>query len=111
MAKHIGDLSVEMRGHRDAMVDAFREFLPEARVRAPQGGYFLWAALPEGTDAEALAGLALTHGVEVSSGRLCFPNDVPGHHLRLAYSFVGVEAIGEGVRRLGDAWKEYGARA
>ena len=111
MAKHIGDLSVEMRGHRDAMVDAFREFLPEARVRAPQGGYFLWAALPEGTDAEALAGLALTHGVEVSSGRLCFPNDVPGHHLRLAYSFVGVEAIREGVRRLGDAWKEYGTRA
>ena len=34
-----------------------------------------------------------------------------GHHLRLAYSFVGVEAIREGVRRLGDAWKEYGARA
>ena len=111
MAKHIDDLSVEMRGHRDAMVDAFREFLPEARVCAPQGGYFLWAALPEGTDAEALAGLALTHGVEVSSGRLCFPNDVPGHHLRLAYSFVGVETIREGVRRLGDAWKEYSARA
>ena len=111
MAKHIGDLSVEMRRHRDAMVDALRKFLPQARVRIPQGGYFLWAELPEGTDAEALAGLALKHGVEVSSGRLCFPNDVPGHHLRLAYSFVDTGTIREGVRRLGDAWREYGARA
>ena len=111
MARHVGELSAEMRRHRDAMVDAFREYLPEARIRAPQGGYFLWAALPEGTDAEAVAGLALKHGAEVSSGRLCFPNDVPGHHVRLAYSFVSVEEIREGVRRLGDAYREYAARA
>ena len=111
MARHVDELSAEMRRHRDAMVDAFREFLPEAEVRVPQGGYFLWAALPEGTDAEAVARVALSHGVEVSSGRLCFANDVPGHHLRLAYSFVDVEAIREGVRRLGAACREYGARA
>ena len=111
MAKHIDELSAEMRLHRDAMVDAFRDFIPEAEVRAPQGGYFLWAALPEGTDAEAVARIALDHGVEVSSGRLCFPNDVPGHHIRLAYSYVGVEAIRDGIRRLGVACKEYGALA
>ena len=111
MARHVDELSAEMRRHRDAMVDAFREFLPEAEVRVPQGGYFLWAALPEGTDAEAVARTALKRGVEVSSGRLCYPNDVPGHHLRLAYSFVDVEAIREGVRRLGAAYREYRARA
>lgn len=111
MATHIDELSAEMRRHRDAMVDAFGDFLPEARIRAPQGGYFLWAALPEGTDAEAVTGIALSHGAEVSSGRLCFPNDVPGHHIRLAYSFVDVEAIREGVRRLGDAYREYRSRA
>ena len=104
MARHVDELSAQMRLHRDAMVDAFAEFLPEADVRAPQGGYFLWTALPEGTDAEAVARIALDHGVEVSSGRLCFPNDVPGHHLRLAYSYVGVEAIREGVRRLSMAY-------
>ena len=58
-----------------------------------------------------MAGLALKHGAEVSSGRLCFPNDVPGHYVRLAYSFVSVEEIREGVRRLGDAYREYAARA
>ena len=110
MAKHVEELSAEMHRHRDAMVEAFGEFLPEAEVRVPQGGYFLWAALPRGTDAEAVARIALHHGAEVSSGRLCFPNDVPGHHIRLAYSFVDVEAIREGVRRLGDAYAEYGSR-
>ncbi len=110
MARHVGELSAEMRRHRDAMVDAFRDYLPEARIRVPQGGYFLWAALPEGTDAEAVAGLALKHGAEVGSGRLCFPNDVPGHHVRLAYRFVAVEEIREGVRRLGDAYREYAVR-
>ncbi len=110
MARHVDELSAEMRRHRDAMVEAFRDFVPEAEVRVPQGGYFLWAALPEGTDAEAVARIALRHGVEVSSGRLCFANDVPGHHIRLAYSFVEVEAIREGVRRLGDAYAEYSSR-
>ena len=111
MARHIDELSAEMRRHRDAMVEAFGDFLPEAEVRVPRGGYFLWAALPEGTDAEAVARIALRHGAEVSSGRLCYPNDVPGHHIRLAYSFVDVEAIREGVRRLGDAYREYSTSA
>ena len=110
MARHVDELTTEMHRHRDAMVEAFADHLPEARIRVPQGGYFLWAALPEGTDAEAVARIALRHGAEVSSGRLCFPNDVPGHHIRLAYSFVDAETIREGVRRLGDAYREYRAR-
>ena len=111
MARHVRDLTTQMRRHRDVMVQSFAEFLPEAGVRVPAGGYFLWAALPDGTDAEAVAALALGRGVEVSSGRLCFPNEVPGHHLRLAYSFVDSDAIRNGVRALGEACDEYRAQA
>lgn len=111
IAGHIEDLAAEMRRHRDAMVESFAAFLPDARVRAPQGGYFLWASLPEGTDAEAVAALALEHGVEVSPGRLSFPNEDPGHHLRLAYSFVTTEDIRRGVRALGEAYAAYRSRA
>ena len=110
MARHMSDLAEQMRRHRDVMVESFAAFLPEARVRVPAGGYFLWAELPEGSDAEAIATLALARGVEVSSGRLCFPNEVPGHHLRLAYSFVDCDAIRNGVRALGEACDEYRAR-
>ena len=111
MAKHIDDLSIEMRAHRDAMVNAFTEFLPDAAVRVPQGGYFLWATLPAGCDAEAVAALALEEGAEVSSGRLCYPNEVPGNHIRLAYSFVEAAEIRRGIKGLGKAYDTYKARA
>ena len=110
MAGHVSDLATQMRRHRDVMVESFAAFLPEVRVRVPAGGYFLWAELPEGSDAEAIATLALERGVEVSSGRLCFPNEVPGRHLRLAYSFVDCDAIRNGVRALAAACDEYRAR-
>lgn len=110
MARHMSDLAAQMRRHRDVMVESFATCLPEVRVRVPAGGYFLWAELPEGSDAEAIATLALERGVEVSSGRLCFPNEVPGHHLRLAYSFVDCDAIRSGVRALAAACDEYRAR-
>ena len=111
MSKHVDDLSAEMRRHRDAMVQAFAEFLPDAKVHVPQGGYFLWATLPEGTNAERVAALALDQGTEVSSGRLSFPNEVPGHHIRLAYSFVDIDDIWRGVKGLGKAYDLYKAQA
>lgn len=106
MALHIEELTAEMRRHRDAMVEALARQLPEFRVRAPSGGYFLWAELPPGADAEALADRAVAHGVEVSSGRLCFPEAPTGAFLRFAYSFVPPEEIAEGISRLADAWRE-----
>jgi 2-aminoadipate transaminase len=106
MREHIAVVSDRMRVHRDAMVDALAEHLPEATVRAPQGGYFLWVELPEDVSGDTVAARAIDHGVEVSSGRVCFPNEDPGHHLRLAYSFVGPDAIRDGIKRLGAAYRE-----
>ncbi len=107
MALHIDELTAQMRLHRDVMVEALAERVPEARVRAPAGGYFLWATLPEGADAEVVAWLALEHGVEVSTGRLCFAGEGPSNCLRLAYSFVAPDTIRDGVARLGAAWRQY----
>ena len=77
MAHHIDEMIHQMRIHRDAMISAFAEHIPEATIRAPQGGYFLWAELPKGTDAEKLVELGVAEGVEVSSGRLSFPIEDP----------------------------------
>ncbi len=107
MAKHIDDLTAEMHLHRDAMVETFKTEIPAAKIRSPQGGYFLWATFPEETDAEALTKIALKHGAEVYTGRLSYPNEAPGNDIRLAYSFVSVKEIRDGVRRLRDAYKEY----
>lgn len=111
MAHHIDEMIHQMRIHRDAMIDAFARHLPEAGIRAPQGGYFLWAELPQGTDAERLVALGIEEGVEVSSGRLSFPGDDPGNFIRMAYSFVTVDDIEEGVAKLGTAWRKLQTQA
>lgn len=111
MHAHIDEVTNEMRLHRDAMMDAFAEHLPDAKIRRPNGGYFLWAELPEGVDAERVADLGVAHGVEVSTGRLCFAEDGPNNYLRMAYSFVSPDTIHDGISKLGDAYREYQRRA
>ena len=111
MAHHIDEMIHQMRIHRDAMIAAFAEHIPEAKIRAPQGGYFLWAELPDGTDAERLVELGIEEGVEVSSGRLSFANDDPGNFIRMAYSFITIDEINEGIAKLGAAWRKLQSQA
>ncbi len=103
--EHITELIQQMRIHRDVMVNEFSEHIPEARIRAPQGGYFLWIELPEGTDGERLVELGIREGVEVSAGRLSFPNDGSANFIRAAFSFTSEREIEEAIARLGRAWK------
>lgn len=111
MRRHIDELSQQMRLHRDAMIGALADELPDAQVCRPEGGYFLWVELPDGVSAEVVAARAVIHGVEVTPGRACFPDVDPGNYLRLAYSFVGTDDIRKGIGRLGMAYREVVAEA
>jgi DNA-binding transcriptional MocR family regulator len=84
---------------RDAMLEAFDRELPNVRITRPDGGYFLWAEL-DGVDAGELLGRAEAAGVTFVKG-----TDFDGgpDTLRLAYSFVSVDEIAEGVARLAAA--------
>jgi 2-aminoadipate transaminase len=82
---------------RDAMLEALDTHLPGVRVTRPDGGYFLWAELDDGVDAGELLSRAEENGVTFVKG-----TDFGGapNTLRLAYSFVSVDEIAEGVERL-----------
>jgi DNA-binding transcriptional MocR family regulator len=84
---------------RDAMLAALERELPDLRTSRPDGGYFLWAEL-NGVDASELLPRAEAAGVTFVKGA-----DFGGEpdSLRLAYSFVSVDEIGEGVARLAAA--------
>jgi 2-aminoadipate transaminase len=84
---------------RDAMLSALDRELPEIRITRPEGGYFLWAELG-GVDATELLARAEAAGVTFVKG-----TDFDGDPdtLRLAYSFVSVDEIAEGVSRLAAA--------
>ena len=111
MHRHVDELCVQMRRHRDMMVAALAEHLPEASVQVPDGGYFLWVELPEGDHAERVVELGIAEGVEATAGRLSYPGDDPGNCLRLAYSFASEDQIRLGVAKLGTAYRTYRAAA
>ncbi len=83
---------------RDAMLESLGEHFPEGtRWSRPEGGYFTWLELPGGVVAADLLARAEERGVTFVKG-----SDFGGaaNTARLAYSFVSLDEIGEGVRRL-----------
>jgi 2-aminoadipate transaminase len=99
-----------LRERLAALTAALEREIPEARFHAPQGGYFLWVDLPEGTDVDALFAAAQDRGLIFVKGS-DFVIDGGGSSLRIAYSGVRPDEIDEGVRRLADAYRSLSAAA
>jgi DNA-binding transcriptional MocR family regulator len=79
--------------------------MPEGtRCVPPAGGFFCWVTLPEGLSADVLFGDAEQAGIAYVRGSDCV---VEGgeRSLRLAYSGVGPQEIGEGMERLGAVFR------
>ncbi|HMD57751.1 MAG TPA: aminotransferase class I/II-fold pyridoxal phosphate-dependent enzyme [Solirubrobacteraceae bacterium] len=83
---------------------ALRRELPDADFVEPQGGYFMWVTLPEGTDVDALFTAAGERGVAFVKGS-DFMTEGGGNALRLAYSGVTPEQIEVGIARLAEAYR------
>jgi 2-aminoadipate transaminase len=87
-----------LKARRDAMLSALEKNFSGAKWSKPQGGYFVWLELPQGTIAQDV--IARAEGVTAVAG----PDfGGPAHTLRLAYSFVSPEEIETGVERLAAA--------
>ena len=100
----IETVKAALRERRDTLAAALERELPDARFTPPEGGYFMWVELPEGTDVDALAGEAKERGVVFVKGT-DFLIEGGQNTLRLAYSGVGPEQIEEGVTRLAEAYR------
>ncbi len=72
----------------------------------PEGGFFLWLALEPGLPAADVAKAAGERGVMVGQGPQFFADGQMTNHLRLAFSYVPMEEIEEGIHRLGEAMSE-----
>jgi 2-aminoadipate transaminase len=86
----------------DTLASALQEQIPHASFVAPDGGYFLWLALPDGVEPAALMKAASEHGLALVNGD-DFVLDGGSRAVRLAYSGVTPEEIREGVSRLAAA--------
>ncbi|MHB1389738.1 MAG: aminotransferase-like domain-containing protein [Thermoleophilia bacterium] len=93
---------------RDAMLAALEEhFPPEATWTHPQGGFYVWATLPEYLDTADLLALAIEEQkVAFVPGSGAWIDGSGKHHMRLSFSGVSEEKITEGIKRLAKVIKE-----
>jgi DNA-binding transcriptional MocR family regulator len=84
------------------LADGILEALPQARLVAPDGGYFLWVELPEGVDSTKLTAAAAEHGVAIVDGD-DFLADGRSGAVRLSFAPVTPEEIDTAVGRLAAA--------
>jgi DNA-binding transcriptional MocR family regulator len=103
LQRSIETVRTNLKARVDALVAALERDLPDARFVAPEGGYFMWVELPEGTDVDKLFAAAGERGVTFVKGS-DFLLEGGGNTLRLAYSGVTPEQIDEGIGRLAEAY-------
>ena len=110
LERSIATVKEALRDRRDATARALERHIPEARFVKPQGGYFLWVDLPEGSDVAALDAAAQERGVVFVKGT-DFLIEGGESSLRIAYSAVPPDQIEEGIARVADAYRELAGAA
>src|SRR4051795_11357219 len=110
LARSIETVKTALRERRDTLADALERHIPDARFTPPEGGYFMWVELPEGTDVDALAGAAKDRGLIFVKGT-DFLIEGGQNTLRIAYSGVRPDEIEGGVTTLADAYRSTAAVA
>ncbi len=107
LAARLPALRAYYQRKRDAMERALtREFGDLVTWTPPKGGFFLWAAFPDGVDTDALLTRAIAHRVVYVAGSAFFVDGRTGPPARLAFSASSPERIEEGIRRLAAAVRE-----
>lgn len=110
-SQHLENLCNLYRDRRDAMLEALDAYFPEgARHTVPDGGYYVWAELPEPLDAEALSGeVADSLGISYGFGSAFYSEGNPpgagSRCMRLNFSGLPEEIISANIKKLGDFFK------
>jgi len=94
-------------GRRDAALAAIEQNFPDdVSFTRPQGGYFIWVEAP-GINATEMVVYAMNEiGVAYVPGESFYASDPRVDTLRLSYSQMTEDKIGEGIGRLGRLLKE-----
>ena len=101
MPGHLERICGEYRQQLNCMLDCFK-FFPEGTVHTvPQGGLFVWAALPEGMDAMEVFRRAVENNVAFVPGVHFYTDGGHANTLRLNFSMSDIPTINEGMERLG----------
>jgi DNA-binding transcriptional MocR family regulator len=106
--KHVQLLRPEYAKRRNIMLDALEKYkVLGTSWNAPAGGYYIWCRLPDNIVRHKLVTSAGKKGVVFLPGEVFYPDGTQGDtHIRLNYTFAGLEQIEPGIRLLMQAVKE-----
>ncbi len=105
---HIQKIKALYKAQSSAMVNAIKQFFPkEVTFTVPQGGMFLWVTLPQGVSAMKLFDEAINNKVAFIPGDPFYVSQRNVNALRLNYTNASLDAINEGIKRLGTILKNY----
>lgn len=96
----IGTFRAIYRDRRDAMLSALAEYLPQLSWTIPNGGFYVWATLPDHLDSKAMLPRAVKELVAYTPGTAFYADGNGRNNLRLAFCYPTPEFIREGIRRL-----------
>lgn len=100
---HFRRLRHTLAQRQQQMRAALQRLLPdEVRISSPDGGYFLWLALPAHFDSRALHAQALGSGFSVAPGALFSSQGQHNHCLRLNSSHPWSEQLEQALTRLAE---------
>ncbi len=101
---HIKVLNDGYRQKRDLMLQTIASEFPDDIIAPkPDGGFFIWAKLPDGLSARVIAKKAEELGVAFVPGTGFYANGQGDDAMRLAFSYQSEERIVAGITRLGQA--------
>ena len=104
---HLKVISADYKHKRDVMLASMKKYFPDGITwTEPEGGLFLWIELPKHMSAKELLPKAIDLKVAYVYGQPFFPSGEGEHTLRLNYCNATPENIDEGIKRLGQLFKE-----
>lgn len=110
--RHIENLRRIYLRKLERVEDALSRYCADyATYTRPLGGFFLWLQLRPGLTSRDVQLAANERGVIVGQGPQFFADGKATNHIRLAFSYVAMEEIEEGIHRLGEAMAEVASRS
>lgn len=107
MDRYVAMLREEYGKRRDAMVNCIRKYCPEGTTFVvPQGGFFLWAKLPDAVDIDKLFENCSQRGVVFVKGIAFSSNYENNQHVRLSFSNTNPEVIEKGIKMMAEEMKK-----
>ncbi|WP_295731037.1 PLP-dependent aminotransferase family protein [uncultured Limosilactobacillus sp.] len=106
--KHIAKIRKVYRQREQLMIDCIVKYFPaNVEYTHPEGGLFIWVAVPGITDTQALFDECIKNNVAFVPGEPFYPDEVVPGTFRLNFSNMSDDKIEVGIQRLGQVIADF----